>query len=350
MYSAVPQYLLSLNPAVVGVPGCNLTNSWMVSREVDESLETSGLLRCTLAPQAIATFSISVWSVETHMLEKQNCTVVIVVCSSVLLVTWLFLLHRCRYYTWVCQWQNEALVKRGKKHPVCADLAVSSTHLTVDCVIIKAPWLWKIKVPLESGTSPTFNELFCGQLSTFPFHLLELPFKPCPTTSLAEAINAFKRAPTDSLCASIALLFFHVSRFLMFERSVLVVAYLHVDRRVSVDLTVPVKPSRVHRGPQHPSDERNSGQHFNVFQRDPFTSSSRQNQGGYVSTDIRPDQLAGVTVITQQASFSGSHGRACKSAAKGDNEPNRAKGLSECDWKWAARRPKFDDSRSTTST
>lgn len=115
MYSAVPRYLLSLHPAVVGVPGCNLTNSWIVSKEVDESLETSGLLRCTLAPQAIATFSISVWSVDTHMLEKQNCTVVIVFCNSVLLVTWLFLWHICRYYTWVCQWQNEALNKRGKK-------------------------------------------------------------------------------------------------------------------------------------------------------------------------------------------------------------------------------------------
>lgn len=184
IYSAVPRYLLSLHPAVVGVPGCDVTNSWMVSKEVDESLETSGLLRCTLAPQAVATFSISVWSVDTHMLEKQNCTVVIVVCNAVLLVTWLFLLHICRYYTWVCQWQNEALIKRGKQHSGCADLhpAVNSTHihsqrktgyLTVDCVIIKAPGLWKIKAPLESGTSPTFNELFCGQLSTFPFH----PFK-----------------------------------------------------------------------------------------------------------------------------------------------------------------------------
>lgn len=113
IYSAVPRYLSSLNPAVVGVPGCNLTNSWMVSKEVDESLETSGLLRCTLAPQAIATFSISVWSVDTHMLEKQNCTVVIVVCSSVLLVTWLFL-STYTANTRVCQWQNEALIKLDK--------------------------------------------------------------------------------------------------------------------------------------------------------------------------------------------------------------------------------------------
>ncbi len=52
------------------VPGLSLANSWMVSSDVDESLETSGLLRCTLAPQAFATFSISSWSVDTHTLRK----------------------------------------------------------------------------------------------------------------------------------------------------------------------------------------------------------------------------------------------------------------------------------------
>lgn len=55
-----------------GVPGLILTNSWMVSRDVDESLETPGLLRWTLAPQDFATFSISSWSVETQTLRKKK--------------------------------------------------------------------------------------------------------------------------------------------------------------------------------------------------------------------------------------------------------------------------------------
>lgn len=53
----------------VGVPGLSLMNSWMVSNDVEESLETSGVLRCTLAPHALATFSISSWSVDTHTLR-----------------------------------------------------------------------------------------------------------------------------------------------------------------------------------------------------------------------------------------------------------------------------------------
>lgn len=62
------------------------------------------------------------------------------------------------------------------------------------------------------------------------YHLFDLLFEPCHTASLAELINAFERVPTDSLWASIAF-FFHVSLFLMLERSVIVVAYLHVDHR-----------------------------------------------------------------------------------------------------------------------
>lgn len=64
--------ILLRHPSVVGIPGCSRTNSWMVSKDVDESLETSGLLRWTLAPQAMATFSISLWSVDTHTLQKGN--------------------------------------------------------------------------------------------------------------------------------------------------------------------------------------------------------------------------------------------------------------------------------------
>lgn len=81
IYSAVQLYLSLLHPGAVGKPGCSLTNSWMASKDVDESWETSGLLWCTLAPQAIATSSISLWSVDTHTLGKK-CTVVIVILAT----------------------------------------------------------------------------------------------------------------------------------------------------------------------------------------------------------------------------------------------------------------------------
>lgn len=54
------------------LPGFNRTNSWMVSRELEESLDTSGLLRWTWAPHALATFSMSSWSVDTHTLGERT--------------------------------------------------------------------------------------------------------------------------------------------------------------------------------------------------------------------------------------------------------------------------------------
>lgn len=67
----------------------------MVSRDEEESLDTSGLLRCTWAPQALATFSISSWSVETQTLGEVKCVASIIflmyevtVCSFEFLVIW----------------------------------------------------------------------------------------------------------------------------------------------------------------------------------------------------------------------------------------------------------------------
>ncbi len=53
-------------------PGFSLLNSLMVSSELEESLDTSGLLLCTWAPQALATLAISSWSVDTQTLQKHK--------------------------------------------------------------------------------------------------------------------------------------------------------------------------------------------------------------------------------------------------------------------------------------
>lgn len=271
--SAVQLCLSLLHPGVVGEPGCSLTNSWMVSKDVDESWETSGLLWCTLAPQAIATSAISLWSVDTHTLGKQK-------------VYW------CHSYT--------------HNHTQASNTWIHNNRLPDD-------------QSHESETSPTFNELLYGPLSTSPQTPLTRTFFShffletdgnSHITSMAGVIHAFKHAVRYSPGASVA--------FVSAVWTKRVVTQVHADR-VAQYLTVPVKQFRVHCSPQHPSDERNSGQHFDVFQRDPFTPSPRQNQGSDVTTDIRPGQLADVSVIVQEASFSGSHGRARKLAANRDD-------------------------------
>lgn len=90
--------------------------------------------------------------------------------------------------------------------------------------------------------------------------------------------------------------------------------HLHILSPEAIRLTVPVEHVGVHSGSQHPSNERDPGQHFDVFQWNPFASSSRQNQGSYVSRTTGPGRLGGVrravqlSVIPHEAPFPGSHG------------------------------------------
>lgn len=54
------------------IPGLSLINSRMVSSELEESLDTSGLRRITWAPQSLAIRSISSWSVDTQTLRTRE--------------------------------------------------------------------------------------------------------------------------------------------------------------------------------------------------------------------------------------------------------------------------------------
>lgn len=57
---------------IMRVPGLSLMNSRMVSSELEESLDTSGLRRITRAPQSLAMHSISSWSVDTQTLRTRE--------------------------------------------------------------------------------------------------------------------------------------------------------------------------------------------------------------------------------------------------------------------------------------
>ena len=62
--------LIRTYTANVHLPGWNLRNSSTASIDVAWSRAVSADLRCTCAPHSFDTFSISSWSVDTHILSK----------------------------------------------------------------------------------------------------------------------------------------------------------------------------------------------------------------------------------------------------------------------------------------